>query len=109
MAEFQKEHNYGRVSKWNIWQSFKMDHMAEFQKEHNYGRVSEWTIWQSFKMDHMAEFQNGTYGKSFRMEIKISNVWLSLKRLMCLFAFTQHMATSCFDQAAGPQETLKTK
>ena len=77
MAEFQNG-PYGRVSKWTIWQSFKMDHMAEFQKEHNYGRVSEWTIWQSFRMDHMAEFQNGNQNLKCVAFPKEANVFICI-------------------------------
>ena len=93
-----------------------MEHTMEFQNG-TYGGVSEWNIQWSFRMEHTMEFQNGAYGGvsewniqwSFRMEIKISRVWLSQKKLMCLFGFIRHMATSCFDQAARLQETLKTK
>ena len=74
------------------------EHMVEFQNG-TYGGVSEWNIWPSFRMEHMAEFQNGNQNLK-----SVAFPWL-----MCLFAFTWHMATSCFDQAARLQETLKTK
>ena len=85
MAEFQNG-PYGRVSKWTIWQSFKMDHMAEFQKNiimaefqnGPYGRVSKWTIWQSFRMEHMAEFQNGNQNLKCVAFPKEANVFICI-------------------------------
>ena len=49
-------------------------------------------------MEHMVEFQDGN-----------QNLESVAFPIMCLFAFTRHMATLCFDQAARLQETLKTK
>ena len=106
-VEFQNG-AYDGVSEWSIWWSFRMEHMAEFQNG-AYGGVSEWSIWWSYRMEHMVELQNGTYGGVSDWKSKSQECGFPKKRLMCLFTFTWHMATPCFDQAARLQETLKTK